>query len=73
MSRFELTVRGGKKGILTNSRNLCPKKKGKKAKPKKLKASVRLIAQNGKKADNKHLTVKTPCGKKHKKKKHQKK
>jgi hypothetical protein len=70
VTRFELTVRGGKKGILTNSRNLCAKKKkGKGAKPKKLKASVKLIAQNGKKANNKHLTVKTPCGKKHKKKK----
>jgi hypothetical protein len=62
VSRFELTVRGGKKGILTNSRNICPKKK----QPKKLKASVKLFAQNGKKANNKHLTVKLPCGKKKK-------
>ncbi|HEY1354877.1 MAG TPA: hypothetical protein VGF09_01045 [Solirubrobacterales bacterium] len=65
VSRFELTVRGGKKGILTNSLNICKKKKGKK--PKKLKASVKLFAQNGKKANNTHLTVKTPCGKKQKK------
>ncbi|HEY7255395.1 MAG TPA: hypothetical protein VH476_01825 [Solirubrobacterales bacterium] len=65
VTTFELTVRGGKKGILTNSRNICAKKKGKR-KPKKLKASVKLFAQNGKRANNKHLTVKTPCGKKHK-------
>jgi hypothetical protein len=67
VSRFELTVRGGKRGILTNSRNLCAKKKS--GKPKKLKASVKLIAQNGKKSNNKHLTVKTPCGKKQKRNK----
>ena len=65
VSRFELTVRGGKKGILTNSLNICPKKKGKK--PKTLRASVKLFAQNGKKANNKRLKVKTPCGKKKRK------
>lgn len=27
VSKFILTVRGGKKGLLTNSRNLCPRKK----------------------------------------------
>ena len=37
-------------------------------KPKKLKAVVRLFAQNGKKAGNKKLRVKTPCGKKKKRK-----
>jgi hypothetical protein len=64
VSRFELTVRGGKRGILTNSRNICPKGKKKGKKPKKLKASVKLFAQNGKKANNKKLKVKLPCGKK---------
>jgi hypothetical protein len=64
VSKFELTVKGGKRGILTNSLSLCPKNK----KPKKLKAVVRLFAQNGKKAGNKKLRVKTPCGKKKKKK-----
>ncbi len=64
VSKFELTVRGGKRGILTNSMSLCGN--GKKAKPKKLKAVVRLFAQNGKKAGNKRLRVKTPCGKKKK-------
>jgi hypothetical protein len=56
VSRFELTVRGGKRGILTNSLNVCNKKK--------LQASVKLFAQNDKKAINKRLRVKTPCGKK---------
>ena len=64
VSKFELTVKGGKRGILTNSLSLCPKGK----KPKKLKAVVRLFAQNGKKAGNKKLRVKTPWGKKKKKK-----
>src|SRR5262249_32661939 len=67
VSRFELTVRGGKRGILTNSRNTCPKKENKK--PKRCRASVRLFAQNGKKANNKKLKVKLPCGKKKKKRK----
>jgi hypothetical protein len=69
VSRFELTVRGGKKGILTNSLNICGKRKGKKAKPKTLRASVKLFAQNGKKANNKRLKLKTPCAKSAKKKK----
>jgi hypothetical protein len=68
VTRFELTVRGGKKGILTNSLNICPKKKGRKAKPKTLRASVKLFAQNGSHANNKRLKVRTPCGKKKKRK-----
>jgi hypothetical protein len=63
VSRFELTVKGGKRGILTNSINIC----GKSGK-KKLRASVKMSAQNGKKANNKRLRVKTPCGKKKKRK-----
>ena len=65
VSKFELTVRGGKRGILTNSLSLCRRST---RKPKKLKAVVRLFAQNGKKAGNKKLRVKTPCGKKKKRK-----
>ncbi len=63
VTRFELTVKGGKQGILTNSGNLC-RKGGK----KKLRAAVKMFAQNGKKATNKRLKVKTPCGKKQKRK-----
>jgi hypothetical protein len=67
VSRFELTVRGGKRGVLTNSTNIC--RKGKQGKPKKLRASVKLFAQNGRKANNKRLRVKTGCGKKKNKRK----
>jgi hypothetical protein len=53
VSKFVLTMRGGKKGLLTNSRNLCPKKGAKKAgkKGRKIRAVARLTAQNGKKAN----------------------
>ncbi|HEU4943592.1 MAG TPA: hypothetical protein VFT10_00355, partial [Solirubrobacterales bacterium] len=51
VSKFILTVRGGKKGLLTNSRNLCPKKgKGKKS-AGKIRAIARITGQNGKKAN----------------------
>ncbi|HEX6228007.1 MAG TPA: hypothetical protein VFZ41_00935, partial [Solirubrobacterales bacterium] len=56
VSKFILTVRGGKRGILTNSRNLCVKKKvgkGKRArkragKRRKMRAFVRFFAHSGK-------------------------
>ncbi len=46
VSKFVLTVRGGKKGLLTNSRNLCGKKGA-----GKIRAVARITGQNGKKAN----------------------
>ncbi len=61
VSRFMLTVRGGKKrGLLVNSTNLCAKK---------YKVIARFTGQNGKKA-NQRPKLRTPCKKK-KKRKHQ--
>jgi hypothetical protein len=60
VSRFMLTMRGGKKGLLVNSRNLC-KGKGKGA--PKIRAIARFKAQNGKKR-NMRPKLRTPCGKK---------
>lgn len=53
VSKFVLTLPGGKKGLLVNSTNLC-------AKP--VKAIIRLKAQNGKKV-NRKPKLRTPCGK----------
>jgi hypothetical protein len=62
VSKFVLTVKGGKKGLLTNSRNQCPKKvRGKRVKP--LRAIARIKGQNGKKA-NQRPKLRRPCGKK---------
>ncbi|HEY6730355.1 MAG TPA: hypothetical protein VI039_04935 [Solirubrobacterales bacterium] len=52
VSKFVLTLPGGKKGLLVNSTNLC-------AKP--VKAVIRLKAQNGKKV-NRKPKLRTPCG-----------
>jgi hypothetical protein len=61
VSKFVLTVKGGKKGLLTNSRNQCPKKlRGKRVKP--LRAIARIKGQNGKKA-NQRPKLRRPCGK----------
>ncbi len=61
VSKFVLTLPGGKKGLLVNSTNLC-------AKP--VQAIIRIKAQNGKKV-NRKPKLRTPCGKgkggKHKK------
>jgi hypothetical protein len=46
VSKFVLTMRGGKKGLLTNSRSLCGKKGG-----GKIRAVARIAAHNGKKAN----------------------
>jgi hypothetical protein len=54
VSKFTLTLPGGKRGLLVNSRNLC---KG------KVKAIVQLKGQNGKKANKKRQVVRTPCKK----------
>jgi hypothetical protein len=57
VTKFVMTLPGGKKGLLINSRNLC-------AKP--VKGIIRIKAQNGKKANSKPK-LRTPCKKKHKK------
>jgi hypothetical protein len=75
VSKFVLTVRGGPKGLLTNSHNLCPRSakgakdghgKGAQAsraghRPKPLRALARFKAQNDKKA-NMRPKLRTPCG-----------
>lgn len=74
VSKFILTLRGGPKGLLVNSRNQCPRKragaKGKGAQASKTgrkakgpRAIVRFKAQNGKKR-NLRLRLRTSCGKK---------
>jgi hypothetical protein len=60
VTKFVLTLPGGKKGLLVNSRSLC-------AKP--VKAIIRIKAQNGKKA-NRKPKLRTPCKKKKHGKKH---
>jgi hypothetical protein len=61
VSKFMLTVRGGKKrGLLVNSTNLCAKK---------YKVIARFTGQNGKKA-NQRPKLRTPCKKKHRKRHH---
>jgi hypothetical protein len=52
VSKFVLTLPGGRKGLLVNSTNLC-------AKP--VKAIIRLKAQNGRKV-NRKPKLRTPCG-----------
>jgi hypothetical protein len=61
VEKFVLTIRGGKKGLLTNSRNQCPKKRGKKGR-KPLRAIARIKGQNGKKA-NQRPKLRRPCDK----------
>ncbi|HYP55172.1 MAG TPA: hypothetical protein VEQ41_02570 [Solirubrobacterales bacterium] len=64
VSKFVLTMRGGKKGLLTNSREQCAKPKAQKGKRSKApRALVRIKAHNGKKA-NQRPKVRTACGKK---------
>jgi hypothetical protein len=56
VSRFVLTIRGGKKkGLLVNSQNLCARKQF---------AKLDLTAQNGKKLTKKKLKLRTPCKRK---------
>ena len=55
VSKFALTVRGGKHGLLVNTRNLCAHK---------YKVLARFTGQNGKKA-NMRPKLRTPCKKKH--------
>jgi hypothetical protein len=57
VEKFVMTLPGGKKGLLVNSRNLCQKP---------VRAFIRLKGQNGKKANSKPK-LRTPCkGKKRK-------
>ncbi len=53
VSKFILRMEGGDKGLLVNSRNLC---KG------RLTSVLGMKGQNGKKANNKHLPLRVPCG-----------
>ena len=53
VTKFVLTLPGGKKGLLVNSDNLCKQP---------IRATVRIKAQNGRKS-NKKPVVRTPCGK----------
>jgi hypothetical protein len=73
VSKFILTMRGGPKGLLVNSRNQCPRKRAGAGKGngagasrvgrKQQRVNVRLKAQNGKKRNMK-LKLRVPCGKK---------
>jgi hypothetical protein len=56
VSKFTLEMQGGKKGLLVNSRNLCTAPS---------RATVRLIAQNNKRADQ-FPPMQSQCGKQHK-------
>jgi hypothetical protein len=58
VSRFVLEMRGGKKGLLVNSENLCSKK------AQKQRAIVRFVGHNGKVRSFKPK-VANDCGKKH--------
>jgi hypothetical protein len=60
VSKFTLEMQGGKKGLLVNSRNLCS---GRPAR-----ATVRLIAQNNRRADQFPL-MQNQCAKQHKRSK----
>lgn len=54
VTKFVLTLPGGKHGLLVNSENLCKKA---------IRATVKIKGQNGKKANSKPK-MRTPCGKK---------
>lgn len=61
VSKFVLTVKGGKKGLLTNSRNQCVvRKNGERRRVKPLRAIARIKGQNGKKA-NQRPKLRTAC------------
>ena len=60
VSRFDLSLNGGKHGILVAVRNICRR-------PKRQIADMEFDAQNGKRADR-GVRMKTPCAKKKKKK-----
>lgn len=57
VSKFVLTMRGGKKGLLTNSRDICGKGAG------KIRVVARILGQNGKKANQRPKLRRTCKGK----------
>ncbi|HET7589470.1 MAG TPA: hypothetical protein VFK14_04715 [Solirubrobacterales bacterium] len=58
VEKFVLTLPGGKHGLLVNSTNLCARR---------IHSVIRFKAQNGKKRNPRHTTLRTPCKqKKHK-------
>jgi hypothetical protein len=59
VSKFILTMKGGKKGLLVNSEDLCSKQA-------KTSAIVRLTGQNGA-VEHWKPKVRNSCGKKHRK------
>jgi len=69
VNKFILTLRGGRRGLLVNSRNLCPRRqagKGARSSAKRragnrLLAGMRFRAHNGKKL-NRRIEVRKPCG-----------
>ncbi|HEX3735226.1 MAG TPA: hypothetical protein VHU86_08730, partial [Solirubrobacterales bacterium] len=64
VSKFVLKMKGGKKGLLVNSRNLCQGTPGK--------MTVDMTAQNNKTADSRPVLGNSCGGKKGKKKSHKK-
>jgi DNA-binding beta-propeller fold protein YncE len=68
VSRFILNMRGGKKGLIVNSRNLCHK-------PKQNKAKANIVGQNGRKVTLKPVVRAVKCKNphRHKQTKHAKK
>ncbi len=58
VEKFVMTLPGGKRGLLVNSTDLCARK---------VHSVIRFKAQNGKKRNPRHTTLRTPCKqKKHK-------
>jgi hypothetical protein len=53
VSKFILRMKGGGKGLLVNSRNLCSGR---------LSSVMSMKGQNGKKVKNNHLPLRVPCG-----------
>jgi hypothetical protein len=73
VSKFILILRGGRKGLLVNSRNQCPRKRARRAKQggkRGQRVIVRFKGQNGKKR-NLRPRLRVPCGK-HKRHRHHK-
>ncbi|HEX5713669.1 MAG TPA: hypothetical protein VFX85_10180 [Solirubrobacterales bacterium] len=58
VTQFTLQMQGGKKGLLVNSRNLCKAP---------ARADVKMVGQNGKRANSKPLVIAERCKKKPKK------
>ena len=61
VTKFVLTMRGGKKGLVVNSTNLCAAAH---------RAFVKLVAHNGRRHEARPVVAAANCGKPHRKKKH---